>query len=186
MDIEDLVNIYKGHIKDRYQFSPSNPLLADAPGYKQKVTLNDRIHCVVYVVDTCKVSLLSQKMLDKFAAIRKKTNQLGIPQILLMTKVDEACPLVAEDLKNVYRSVYIQKKARELSESLGIPLSFVLPLKNYNEELELNQDTDILLLTAVEQMLNYADSFFEDQEPSDQLELYRSNDPLRPNLINSN
>lgn len=103
-----------------------------------------------------------------------------------MTKVDEACPLVAEDLKNVYRSVYIQKKARDLSESLGIPLSFVLPLKNYNEELELNQDTDILLLTAVEQMLNYADSFFEDQEPSDQLELYRSNDPLCPNLINSN
>lgn len=186
LDIEDLVNIYKGHIKDRYQFSPSNPLLADAPGYKKKVTLNDRIHCVVYVVDTCKVSLLSQKMLDKFAAIRKKTNQLGIPQILLMTKVDEACPLVAEDLKNVYRSVYIQKKARDLSESLGIPLSFVLPLKNYNEELELNQDTDILLLTAVEQMLNYADSFFEDQEPSDQLELYRSNDPLCPNLINSN
>lgn len=27
-----------------------------------------------------------------------------------MTKVDEACPLVAEDLKNVYRSFYIQKK----------------------------------------------------------------------------
>lgn len=34
----------------------------------------------------------------------------GIPQLLLMTKVDEACPLVAEDLKNVYRSFYIQKK----------------------------------------------------------------------------
>ncbi len=117
LDIEDLVNIYKGHIKDRYQvsylanylhihvidlvlrlcacfiewlitnesasasfvlqFSPSTPLAADAPGYKQKVTLNDKIHCVVYVIDTCKVSLLTQKMLDKFAAIRKKTNQLG-------------------------------------------------------------------------------------------------------------
>lgn len=59
------------------QFTPSNPILADAPAYRQKVTLNDMIHCVVYVVDTCKVSLLTQKMLDKFAAIRKKTNQLG-------------------------------------------------------------------------------------------------------------
>ncbi|XP_073339759.1 interferon-induced protein 44-like [Pagrus major] len=187
LDTEDLVNIYKGHVKDRYQFSPSTPILADAPGYRQKVTLNDKIHCVVYVVDTCKASLLTQKMLDKFTAIRTKTNQLGIPQILLMTKVDEACPLVAEDLKNVYRSVYIQRKARELSESLGIPLSCVLPVKNYSEELELDHDTDILLFSAVEQILNYADSFFEnqvveDQEVNDQPELYRSSDHIRADI----
>lgn len=146
----------------------------------------------------------------------------GIPQVLLMTKVDEACPVVAEDLKNVYRSVYIQKKvtflyklyiytytndlhviivlwnhigicsfavfqARELSESLGIPVSCVMPVKNYSEELDLDQDTDTLLFTAVEQMLNYADSFFENQDTEDQeetehLELYRSNDHHRPVL----
>lgn len=59
------------------QFSTSSPILEDAPGYKKQVTLNDKIHCMAYVVDTCKVSLLSPKMLDKFAAIRKKANQLG-------------------------------------------------------------------------------------------------------------
>ncbi|XP_074515976.1 interferon-induced protein 44-like [Sebastes fasciatus] len=180
LDIEDLINIYKGHMKDRYRFSSSNPLQADAPGFKKKATLNDMIHCVVYVVDTCKVSLLTQKMLQKFASIRKKTNQLGIPQILLMTKVDEACPLVAENLQSVYRSVYIQRKARELSESLGIPLSCVLPVKSYSEELELDRDVDILLLTAVEQMLNYSDSFFENQEGTDQPDLYRSQELSRP------
>ncbi|XP_070835727.1 interferon-induced protein 44-like [Chaetodon trifascialis] len=180
LDIEDIASIYKGHMKDRCQFSPSTPLQADAPSYRRNASLNDMIHCVVYVVDTCKVSLLSQKMLDKFAAIRKKTNQLGLPQILLMTKIDEACPLVADDLKNVYRSVYIQRKARELSESLGIPLSCVLPVKNYSGELDLDQETDILLLSAVEQMLNYADSFFANQEVNDDLELYRSMDDSRP------
>eukprot|EP00064_Thunnus_orientalis_P015275 superscaffoldBa00002799_g15325 len=187
LDIDDLVNIYKGHIKDRYQFSTATPLTENAPGFKKDATLKDMIHCVVYMVDTCKVSLLTKQMLDKFAAIRKKTNLLGIPQILLMTKVDEACPLVAEDLQNVYRSAYIQRKARELSESLGIPLSYVLPVKNYSEELELDLNTDILLFSAVEQMLNYADSFFEnqvieDQEVNDQLELYRSSDHLQPVL----
>lgn len=128
-----------------------------------------------------------------------------------MTKVDEACPLVAEDLKNIYRSVYIQRKvtyqssstmltkqiwkndaitssmcispfqARELSDNLGIPLSCVLPVKNYSEELDLDQNTDVLLLAAVEQMLNYADSFFENQpledhERNDQADLYQSSE----------
>ncbi|XP_072222264.1 interferon-induced protein 44-like [Leuresthes tenuis] len=185
LDTDDLVNIFKGNIKDRYQFSTCGPLMDDAPGFKKNVTLNDKIHCIAYVVDACKVSLLSKNMLDKFAVIRKKANQLGIPQIVLMTKVDEACPLVAGDLKNVYRSVFIQGKARQLSESLGIPLSFVLPVKNYSEELDLEQDIDILLLTAITQMLNYADSFFENQVTdgrSDQMELYRSNDHSRPVL----
>lgn len=184
LDIDDLLSIFKGHIQDRYQFSPSNPLMADSPGFRHKVTLSDKIHCVAYVIDACKVSLLTQKMLDKFTAIRKKANQMGLPQIVLLTKVDEACPLVAEDLKNVYRSVYIQRKARDLTDVLGIPLSCVLPVKNYSQELELDQDTDILLLAAVEQMLNYADSFFENQVIDEvaEPELYRSSDHPRPDL----
>lgn len=83
--------------------------------------------------------------------------------------------------------VFFYFQARELSESLGIPLSCVLPVKNYSEELELDQDTDILLFSAVEQMLNYADSFFEnqvveDQDVNNQLDLYRSSELLRPDL----
>ncbi|XP_017272034.1 interferon-induced protein 44-like [Kryptolebias marmoratus] len=181
LNTDDILNIFKGHIKDRCQFSPCSPVLEDSPGYKKHATLNDKIHCVAYVVDTCNVSLLSEKMLNKFMAIRRKANQMGIPQIILMTKVDEACLHVAEDLKNVYRSVYIHKKARQLSESLGIPLAYVLPVKNYCEELEPNLDTDILLFMALEQMLNYADSFFENQVTDDQdvgvqQDPYRSND----------
>lgn len=51
--------------------------MPDSPGYKKLATLNDMIHCMVYVVDTSNSSLLTQKMLDKFDAIRKKASRMG-------------------------------------------------------------------------------------------------------------
>lgn len=39
----------------------------------------------------------------------------------------------------------------------------MIPVKNYCEELEPDQDTDILLLMALMQMLHYSDSFLENQ-----------------------
>ncbi|CAL8301630.1 unnamed protein product [Boreogadus saida] len=124
-------------------FSPGTPLQEDAPGFRKTSTLAEQIH------------------------IRKKTNLMNIPQLLLMTKVDEACPLVKENLSNVYHSEYIYKKAQQLSTALGIPLCCVLPVKNYSEELELELSTDLLLLNAVQQMLHYADSFFDNQPESE-------------------
>lgn len=44
-------------------------------------------------------------------------------------------------------------------------------MKNYSQELELNQNTDILILSALDQMLNYADSFFENQPEEEKEEL---------------
>ncbi|XP_075873912.1 interferon-induced protein 44-like isoform X3 [Nelusetta ayraudi] len=160
LDMDDLINIYQGHVKDGYQFSPAAPIMLGSPMFRQRATIANRIHCVAFVIDACQASL-SQKMVDKFLAIRKKTNQMGLPQIVLLTKVDKACPLVAEDIKNVYYSVHIQKTARELSECLRIPLYCILPVKNHHDLLELDQDTDILLFSAVQQMLNFADNFFE-------------------------
>ncbi|CAL8284346.1 unnamed protein product [Lota lota] len=181
LDVEDLYNIYKGRIADRYQFSPGTPLQDDAPGFRKKSTLKEQIHCVVYMFDTCQ--LLCDEIIEKMAAIRKKTNLMNIPQLLLMTKVDEACPLVKESLTNVYCSEYIYKKAQQFSTALGIPLSCVLPVKNYSQELDLDLKTDVLLLNAVQQMLYYADSFFENQLADDteqEMDLYRSNEFTRP------
>ena len=51
---------------------------------------------------------------------------------------------------------------QEASARLGVPLSCVVPLKNYSEELELDPNTDILLLSAIIQMLRFADNYFDD------------------------
>ncbi|KAM6962489.1 interferon-induced protein 44-like [Aplochiton taeniatus] len=162
LDVEDITSILKGHIPNRYQFNPSVPLQAEAQAYCKSVGLKEQIHCVVYIIDTCKVSLMSAKLEGKFTAIRRKVNFLGIPQLVLMTKVDEACACVAEDLQNIYKSQYIRSKAQEVSSRIGVPMTCVVPVKNYSEELELEPNCDILLLSAVVQMLRLVDDYLED------------------------
>ncbi|XP_041862693.1 interferon-induced protein 44-like isoform X4 [Melanotaenia boesemani] len=162
LDIDDISNILKGHLSDRYQFNPSAALHSDAHGYRRSPTLKDKIHCVAYVIDACKISIMSTKLEEKLDAVRRKVNMMGIPQLVLLTKVDEACSLVGEDVTNVYRSGYIKDIVQEVSARLGVPLSCIVPVKNYSEELELDVNCDILLLSAVIQMLRFVDNYFDD------------------------
>nr|XP_055057677.1 interferon-induced protein 44-like [Misgurnus anguillicaudatus] len=162
LDLDDFSNILRGHVQDRYQFNSSMPIQPGMPHFINSPGLKDKIHCVVYVIDACKVKILSDKMIDKFAVFRRKANQLNVPQLVLLTKVDEACPLVAEDLKNVYQSHYINRMMQEVSAQLGVSLSAVVPVKNYSKEVDIEPQNDILLLTAVIQMLRAAEGYFDD------------------------
>ncbi|XP_028666571.1 interferon-induced protein 44-like [Erpetoichthys calabaricus] len=162
MDLEDICSIVNGHIPDRYQFNPSAPIQADTPGYIKAVQLKDKIHCVAFVIDACKVKLMSARMEEKLQAVRSKLNLLSVPQLVLLTKVDEACPVVAEDITNVYRSRFIQQKIHEVAARIGIPISCVVPVRNYSIDVDLDDNTDALLLNTVVQMLRFADNFFDD------------------------
>ncbi|XP_053490992.1 interferon-induced protein 44-like [Ictalurus furcatus] len=162
LNIDDISSIIKGYILDRYKFNPASPFQPDERSDFKPVTLQDKIHCVAYVLDTGKVSLLSSKVEEKLTAIRQRVNSLGIPQIVLLTKVDEACPDVGKDLQNIYFSAVIKTKFQEASNRLGVPMSNIIPVKNYSHELELDLNCDILLLTAVQQMLRFADNYFDD------------------------
>lgn len=57
---------------------------------------------------------------------------------------------------------------QETSTKLGIPLSSIVPVRNYTEELDLDLNSDILLLSAIIQMLRFADNLFN--EVGDQLD----------------
>ncbi|XP_024134939.1 interferon-induced protein 44-like [Oryzias melastigma] len=165
--IDDIISIVNGHIPDRYQFNPSDPLQPEAHGFCENPELKDKIHCVAYVIDASKISIMPHEMEDKLKAIRKKVNSSGIPQLVLLTQVDEACPLVKKDIRNVYKSKYIKDLMEEASTRVGVPLSCIVPVKNYSEELELDTNTDILLLTAAVQILRFVDNYID--EISDQL-----------------
>ncbi|KAK2906924.1 hypothetical protein Q8A67_005909 [Cirrhinus molitorella] len=162
LDIEDISSILQGHVPDRYTFNPMAPFPHKEQRVYRPASLQEKIHCVVYVIDSTNISLMSSKLEEKLASIRRRVNALSIPQIVLMTKVDEACPLVEKDLQNIYLSSYIKSKVQEVSSRLGVPVSCVLPVKNYSQELELELNCDVLLLTALQQMLNFADDYLDD------------------------
>ncbi|XP_039607896.1 interferon-induced protein 44-like isoform X1 [Polypterus senegalus] len=160
--VEDIANIAMGNIPDRYQFNPSAPIHSKIPGCIKSKTIKDKIHCVAFVIDACKVKIMPSKLEDKLLAIREKLNLLGVPQLVLLTKVDEACPLVAEDIRNVYRSRFTERKIQEVGARLGVPVSCIVPIQNYSRELELDDNVNILLLSAIIQMLRFADNYFDD------------------------
>uniref|UniRef100_A0A8C6SMU1 Si:ch211-197g15.10 n=1 Tax=Neogobius melanostomus TaxID=47308 RepID=A0A8C6SMU1_9GOBI len=162
LDIDDISSILKGHVPNCYQFNSAAPLHSETPGYRKAPELRDKVHCVVYVLDACKISIMPDKLEAKLNAVRRKANLIGIPQLALITKVDEACPLVKEDLTNVYKSGYIKDLLQEASGRLGLPLSCLLPVKNYSEEVELQVSVDVLLLSALLQMLRFTDNYLDD------------------------
>nr|XP_023695097.1 interferon-induced protein 44-like [Paramormyrops kingsleyae] len=132
VNIEDIDSVLKGHIQDKYTVRTV---------YLTSVS-NPQNTCSI----TCETFLLMF---------------LDVPLLALLTQVDKACPHVEKDLKNVYRSCFIKEQIYKVSDCLGIPVSQVLPVKNYSHEIELDDTCDILLLIAMQQMLNFADNYFD-------------------------
>lgn len=50
---------------------------------------------------------------------------------------------------------------------LGMSTSYIVPVKNYSSELDVDVNTDVLLLSAVDHILQYADLYFQDSTPKD-------------------
>ncbi|XP_029110750.1 uncharacterized protein LOC108919030 isoform X2 [Scleropages formosus] len=160
LNIEDIPNILSGHIGDGYKFNPVSAL-EDCKSSKLE-KLENKIHCVAYFLEVSKVSVIPDTLWEKLRAIRKKVNKFSVPQVLLLTKVDHGCPPVEKDIQKVYHSEYLQKMIKDASAHLGIPLLSVFPVKNYTREVKLQQNDDILLLSAFQKILSFANDYIRD------------------------
>ncbi|XP_051767684.1 interferon-induced protein 44-like [Ctenopharyngodon idella] len=163
---EDIIQLLKGHISDGYIFNPLKPITEEDTKYKKNPILKDRIHCLVAVLPADTVSLIDEEMIRQMKEVREKARDLGIPQVIIMTKVDEACPLVKDNLEKIYTSKKIKQKMEECSIKLGVPVNCIYPVKNYHEENTTDTTVDILILDALKNILNFANDYVEDQVDS--------------------
>uniref|UniRef100_A0A672IB00 G domain-containing protein n=1 Tax=Salarias fasciatus TaxID=181472 RepID=A0A672IB00_SALFA len=158
--VDDIKLAMQGHVKDEYKFNPVSPLTSDDPGYNQSPSPDDKIHVLVCVY-SANASEITDSVLHKMRDIREAACDLDIRQLLIVTKVDEACPETQESLRNVYKSKHVKKKMAEFSSKVGIPMRFVLPVKNYSDEISIDPDADTLILCVLRLILDFGNDFLE-------------------------
>ncbi|KAB5523234.1 hypothetical protein PHYPO_G00150150 [Pangasianodon hypophthalmus] len=159
---DDVINTLMGHVQENYVFNPISPLTAEDPHYISNPALNDKAHCLVSVLSATHVCLLNNSIARSLRSIRFRASELDVPHMVVLTHVDEACPLVRKDLRAIYESRHVKEKMQCCSDILGIPLNQIFPVKNYHEELDTNNDMDALILQAMKQIINCATDYMND------------------------
>ncbi|XP_010895831.3 interferon-induced protein 44-like isoform X2 [Esox lucius] len=162
LTLHDALAIIRGHAPEGHKFSAKRTLRSDTVGYVKRPSLKDKIHCVVFVVDASKLSSYTKGLATTFQQLRKHVSDLGVHQVALLTHVDEVCQETARDITQVYQSRTIQKAMTKAGALLGMSTSYIVPVKNYSSELDVDENKDILLLSAVDHILQYVDLYLQD------------------------
>ncbi|VDI11098.1 Hypothetical predicted protein [Mytilus galloprovincialis] len=160
IDGHEISYIVDGHLPDRHQFNPSLPISPEIPGFITSPQLSDKIHCVAFVMDSSTVDVLPEKVLERIKSLQTRLNQKGVPQVVLLTKVDKVCPIMTEEsVSRVFYSPIVQEVVDRVSQIMGLPRAHILPLKNYESEMELDDNVSTLALITLQQVLRFADDY---------------------------
>ncbi|XP_016423568.1 interferon-induced protein 44-like isoform X1 [Sinocyclocheilus rhinocerous] len=162
LTLHDALSVIKGCAPEGHQFSPEQPIGAETVGFIRKPSTNDKVHCVVFVIDGSSVGSYAKSFGATFQQLREHISNLGVHQVALLTHVDQVCTATRSDITKVYKSQAVQQAMVKAAELLGMATSYIVPVKNYCSELDLDENTDILLLNAVDHILQYVNLYFQD------------------------
>ncbi|XP_049417583.1 interferon-induced protein 44-like [Epinephelus fuscoguttatus] len=163
VSVEDIKLAMMGHIKDGYKFSPLCKITEDDNYYNNDPTLKDQVHVLVCVISAETSSILSDEHVNKMKDVRLAARDMGILEVAILTKMNEACPEVKKSIQNVYKSKYLKKQMEKIKVVLGIPLYSIFPVKNYHSEIDTDDDNDTLILSALRCIINLGEDFVNDQ-----------------------
>ncbi|XP_049336890.1 interferon-induced protein 44-like [Astyanax mexicanus] len=142
-------------------FIPNSPIKENSPDYHENPSLSDRMHCVVYVIPADTISRMGDKVFQKLKKVRDAAFKMDLNHVILMTKVDQICPLTLKDPKYVYNSKKIKDKMLECHHALGVKMNCIFPVQNYHEETEINEDVNCLMLHALTRIVQWADDYVD-------------------------
>lgn len=82
-----------------------------------------------------------------------------VPQVVLMNKVDRLRASLGDDISDLFRSVEVKKKFDVVANFMNLTDMNVLPMSNYHNERVPNTNKDILALTNLKTIMDYANDF---------------------------
>lgn len=159
---DDICHILKGHTPDRYQFDFRKPITPNHPNYIHDPLLKDRIHCVVFVFDINSFNQLSCELVAKIKQIRRDLIKHGILHLALLTHVDSLTWITKGDLLDIYSCNPVKVKLGVFHRLFGFALSDILVVSNYDSEWQLDPVKNMLILSALKEILYTANGFLED------------------------
>ncbi|XP_052587545.1 interferon-induced protein 44 isoform X1 [Peromyscus californicus insignis] len=159
---DDTAYLLNGHTPDRYEFNSMKPITSNHPNYIHNPLLKDRIHCVVFVFDINSVEQLSHGLVAKIKRIRRELIKCGILHVALLTHVDSLDLITREDLVDIYNCEPVKLKLEAVHRDFGFALSDILVISNYVSEWHLDPVKNMVILSALREILHTANDFLED------------------------
>ncbi|XP_060716847.1 interferon-induced protein 44-like isoform X2 [Tachysurus vachellii] len=131
---DDIIRAIYGLLEEGHNLE--NTRVTDVK-YRSNPSVEHQTTCLVNIVAADKISMMNDGVIDKLKKIRQAATKWNMPQVIIMTRPDVACPLVQQDLRKIYTSKKIKEKMEVCSNTVGIPMNHIFPVKNYYEPLPL-------------------------------------------------
>ncbi|XP_052814902.1 interferon-induced protein 44-like isoform X2 [Mya arenaria] len=119
-----------------------------------KPTMSHRIHCGAIVIDASTVDALTKENTEKLKALKALFDAKGIPCVVLLTKIDKVAPELEENWRSTFKNQEIKECVDKAATAIGISRNNVHPVKNYEIELEVDEDLNVLSLLALRQIIH--------------------------------
>ncbi|XP_052787961.1 interferon-induced protein 44-like [Mya arenaria] len=161
LDLTEYKHLVQGHIPEYYEFNPEVELSLDDALFVLRPNLEDKTHCVVYVLDASSLDSLSAEILQKIRALKMFCIRKGVSQAVLLTHVELIDPDVGRDLETVFKSAQVAESVKKVSDLIGLPRNSIHPVKNYECEVASNEKINCLALLALQQILYAAEDGVE-------------------------
>lgn len=131
--------------------------LQNDPRLKKNPTLEDKMHCVIFVVNAEDIQTSTQR----FDLFKQEIDKRKIQCLVALPKIDCLDETLDETPENYCQSDPVLDVISELRTTLKVDMNEIFPLKNYERERFKKKPVDSLALSLLDYSLEKANDFFD-------------------------